>query len=360
MLRSRRFAPAVADGRVKLDTASPRTQRYPIAKIRNVAAVPATLVEFCVDPATVLRRAGLDPNLFSNPENVMPYAALGRLLTESVKATGCESFGLRVGASTKASSLGLTSLVSINSPTVRDAVQVIVDTLKTSETGGTTFLDIRGGLASFGYDVTAPGVESVDQIVDASIAIAHNIMRRLCGPAWRPSRVQLIRDPPRDKGPFSKFFEAPIDYAEPSGCLVFDAATLDAPVRDRNPEYAEILAPLLEEAAANAPGDFLSAVKLIIRSQIGAGALSRDNVCRAFGLNARTFCHRLEAHGVTYSGLADEARFDAAQSLLARGKKLGEIATILGFAEQSAFTRAFKAWSGATPARWRAARNGGR
>ena len=55
---------------------------------------------------------------------------------------------------------------------MRDALKVIVDTLKTSETGGTTFLDIRGGLAAFGYAVTAPGVESVDQIVDGSIAIA--------------------------------------------------------------------------------------------------------------------------------------------------------------------------------------------
>jgi Arabinose-binding domain of AraC transcription regulator, N-term len=201
---------------VKLDTASRRTQRTAVAKIRNVAAIPATLVELGADPVTVLRRAGLDPNLFSDPENVMPYAALGRLVTESVKATGCESFGLRVGANTKASSLGLTSLVSINSATVRDALQVIIDTLKTSETGGTTFLDIRGGLASFGYAVTAPGVESVDQIVDGSIAIAHTIMGRLCGPAWRPNRVRLIRDPPRDRGPFSKFFGAPIDYAEPT------------------------------------------------------------------------------------------------------------------------------------------------
>jgi AraC-like DNA-binding protein len=343
-----------------LDTVTRRTRGAAITKIRNVAAVPETLVELGADAATILWRTGLDPDLFSNPENVMPYAALGRLMTESIKATGCESFGLRAGANTKASSLGLTSLVSINSATVRDALKVIVDTLKTSETGGTTFLDIRGGVASFGYAVIAPGVESVDQIVDASIAIAHVIMRRLCGPAWRPDRVRLIRDPPRDRGPFSKVFEAPIDYAEAAGCLVFDAATLDSAVRDRNPEYAEILAPFLEEAAANARGDFLSAVKLIIRSQIGFGALSRDSVCRALGLNARAFAHRLEAYGVSYSGLADEARYEAAQSLLRKAKPIAEIAEILGFAEQSAFTRAFKAWSGTTPGRWRAEGQGGR
>ncbi len=51
-------------------------------------------------------------------------------------------------------------------------------------------------------------------------------------------------------------------------------------------------------------------------------------------------------------------RFDAAQSLLLRDRRLAEIAADLGFAEPSAFIRAFKAWSGTTPARWRAARQG--
>jgi AraC-like DNA-binding protein len=81
-------------------------------------------------------------------------------------------------------------------------------------------------------------------------------------------------------------------------------------------------------------------------------------VCRALGVNARTLAHRLETFGVTFSGLADEVRFDAAQGLLLRGRRIAEIAAALGFAEPSAFIRAFKAWSGTTPARWRAARNG--
>ena len=77
------------------------------------------------------------------------------------------------------------------------------------------------------------------------------------------------------------------------------------------------------------------------------------------GLNARTLAHRLEGFGVSYSGLADEARYEAAQSLLRKAKPIAEIAATLGFAEQSAFTRAFKAWSGTTPARWRTSRKGG-
>jgi Arabinose-binding domain of AraC transcription regulator, N-term len=107
-------------------------------------------------------------------------------------------------------------------------------------------------------------------------------MRQLCGAGWRPGRVRLARNPPRDKAPFTRFFAAPVDFAEPRSCLVFDAAALDAPVRDSNPDYANILAPLLEEALANARGDFLSSVKAVIRSRI-AGALSRDRVCRALG-----------------------------------------------------------------------------
>jgi AraC-like DNA-binding protein len=140
--------------------------------------------------------------------------------------------------------------------------------------------------------------------------------------------------------------------------VIFDAAALDWPVRDRDPDYAKILTPLLAEAVANAEGDFVSAVKPVLRARIGAGSLTRDSVCRALGLNARRLARRLDAFGVTFSGLADEVRFDAAQSLLLKDWRVGEVAAALGFAEPSAFIRAFKSWSGTTSARWRAARNG--
>ena len=312
------------------------------------------LRELGADVDVLLLRTGLDPLIFSSSENVIPYAALGRLLAEGVGATGCESLGLRVGARTMASAIGLTGLVSLNSPTVREALQVINDTLKTSETGGATFLNVHGDEASFGYAVTAPNVEAVDQIEDGSVAIAYNIMRQLCGAKWRADCVRLGRNPPRDKTPFLRFFEAPVEFADSCSCFVFDAGILDQPVRDRKPDYIDVLAPILEKAAAGASADFLATVKLVIRSHISMGAISRDNICRALGISARTLSNRLENYGVSYSSLVDEARFEAAQSLLMKGVAIAEIGAQLGFAEQSAFTRAFKAWSGWAPARWRA------
>lgn len=332
--------------------------RYAIIKVRNAAAILPTLTDLGADPEAVLRSAGIEPAMFSDPDNDLPFAAVGKLATECVKATGCESFGLRVGARRNMTSIGLTGLVSMHAPTVRDALQVISDSIRTSNTGVATMLEERGSVASFQYVVTAPNIESADQIVDAAIALLANTMRRLCGPAWRPNRVRLTRDPPRDKSPFAQFFRVPVEFGALTAGVIFDAAALDWPVRDRDPDYAKILAPLLVEAVANAEGDFVSVVKSVLRARIGAGALTRDSVCRALGVNARTLAHRLEAFGVTFSGLADEVRFDAAQGLLLKDRRIAEIATDLGFAEPSAFIRAFKSWSGTTPARWRATRNG--
>ena len=342
-----------------LDTASRSLPRHATVKVRNAAALVDTLEELGADPAAILRRAGIEPGLFANPDNDLPYSTLGRLVGECVRETGCEAFGLRVGARTEPTAMGLTGLVSLHASTVREALMTLAAGLKTSDTGGAAILSESQGDASFGYVVTAPDVECADQIVDAAMAIVVNTMRSLCGPTWRPVRVRLTRDPPGDGRPFSNFFAAPVEYGAPAAAAIFEAATLDAPVRNRNPHYAEILAPLHDEAIANAQDDFVSAVRSVIRSRIGAGALSRDSVCRVLGLNARSFARRLEAQGVTYSGLADQAKYEAAQSLLMKDRRIAEIASVLGFAEQSAFTRAFKAWSGTTPARWRAARGGG-
>jgi AraC-like DNA-binding protein len=112
----------------------------------------------------------------------------------------------------------------------------------------------------------------------------------------------------------------------------------------------------LDAALAQTESDFVSAVKAVIRSQIGVARVTREKVAGAMGLSVNALIVRLRASGILFGDLADEAEFELAQALLIKGKTVEQIAADLAFADKSAFTRAFKRWAGMPPAHWHAKR----
>ena len=73
-----------------------------------------------------------------------------------------------------------------------------------------------------------------------------------------------------------------------------------------------------------------------------------------FGMSQRTLQRKLSDIGLSYQQLLDETRHELARRYLDdQGKSVTEITFLLGFSEQSAFTRAFKRWSGMSPSAYR-------
>ena len=67
-----------------------------------------------------------------------------------------------------------------------------------------------------------------------------------------------------------------------------------------------------------------------------------------------TLRHRLGQEGRGYAEIKEEVRRDLAMTLLLEGERtMGEIALELGFAEPSAFYRAFRKWTSKSPGAWR-------
>ena len=65
-----------------------------------------------------------------------------------------------------------------------------------------------------------------------------------------------------------------------------------------------------------------------------------------------TLQRRLAAEGTSYSALLDQTRRSLARSYIAqRHLPLTEIAYMLGYSENSAFTRAFNNWYGSSPSK---------
>jgi AraC-like DNA-binding protein len=109
---------------------------------------------------------------------------------------------------------------------------------------------------------------------------------------------------------------------------------------------------------ADAPG-LVAQARDAIAQALNEGAPRMADIARCLGLSERSFDRRLSEHGMSFQALAEETRRDLAEGLLRDDRhSLAEIAFLTGFSEQSAFTRAFKRWAGATPASYRRARLG--
>jgi hypothetical protein len=270
-----------------------RIARAATVRVRNFRAVEDVLTDLGVEPARALGDAGLPADLFSDPERAIPFARLGRLASACVRATGRDDFGLRVGARESATAVGLTGLVTINSATVRDALQTFITGLKITDTGAAVTLDVRGGVASLGYSIVAPNIESADQITDGGIAIEVNVMRQLCGSSWSPDRVFLTRLPPRDAALFTRFFGAPVEFGAPAARIEFSAVMLGWRVAGQSAEHHEILAPFLDKALAEAknespPPSCMSACQGRARGRRRRRAVRRRSAGPAAGCRCRS------------------------------------------------------------------------
>lgn len=322
-------------------------------KVRNLHGCKGVLEEFGVDPADVLAAVGLDRNLFSNRETMILYADALRFLAAGARAIRRDDFGLLVGMRQDTSAIGLVGLMSLSAMRVGEALQIIATGLRTSDTGGVFSHEARNGLLYLSYVVIGAYPEGVDHVVDGSIAVACNAMRQFCGPDWRPDRVALSRETPRDPRAFRQFFGAPVEFGAPAGCLACDAAVLNQPVKTHNPHHMDILAPLYDAALSQTNGDLVSTLKAVLIAQVGGGRLTRARAARAMGISEHCLVKRMAEANTTFSDLAEDVKYQLARQMLASGKEMRAIAGELGFADASVFNRAFVKWSGQTPGRWR-------
>ncbi|WP_282121053.1 helix-turn-helix domain-containing protein [Ruegeria atlantica] len=80
-----------------------------------------------------------------------------------------------------------------------------------------------------------------------------------------------------------------------------------------------------------------------------------DQIAGELGLTRRTMTRHLSAEGTSFKALLEGVLCDLSKRMLRSGEGVARVAFMLGFADQAAFSVAFKRWTGETPARFRKA-----
>ena len=295
-------------------------------------------------PAALLDQAEAAP-----PDRRVPVVRAQALLQAAVALTGEQDLGLLAARHTERGALDVLEYAVFSASSWRTALETLQ-----------RYSRVMNGAADFRLEtvgekthvVLASTVPLTRAGIDFQCAMFH-----VTGSRWLSHAPELevwlaYPRPDRTTRHHETFGDTRVVFDAPYTGFVFDTARLDTRLETFDPALHGVLRQhgnrLLAELA---PGDSVSErVRAKILRTLRDVPASAADVAKELGVTRRTLTRWLEEEGTTYSALLIEVRKHAAQDyVLTTTHSVEDIAFLLGFSESSAFVRAYKRWTGASP-----------
>ena len=325
-----------------------------MVRIGPLMNLPALVRDLGCDPNPIFVDMGFNPDQFTDPDTEISFISGSSLLARCVVETGCDQLGLRLGMRTTPSSLGVVGFMLPAAPTVGDALHDLVSHLDLHDGGAAVKLDTEGDNTILSYAIYLSGVSAADQINDIAMVISCKIMRTLCGAYWKPNEVLLPRRRPQEFAHYRRFFRAPVRFNVDRCALVFPTIWLDHSITTSDPLLHAHLKKEAQALRAASKADFVAYIRRLLRHSLATQESTATAIAKRLGIHERTLNRRLREADTTFRREFEEVRYDIARQLLTDTNiPMAQIASSLNYADATAFSRAFKRWSGEAPAEWR-------
>lgn len=312
-----------------------------------------------VDVPRLLRHAGILPSRFQSPKARLTVHEFFSFWHAVEEVGGNRELALRLGAEAQPHQMDVASLTALHSPDLGEALKKFAR-YKRLCCGETVGVETADGEARIGFHWEHVEEALPLRLVDATFAALLALARRGTGSPLVPLRVELARRR-SDEAMLRRHFECAVRFDAPLDLLVFEERALARPFVTHNADLLAVMLPGLEAALSESltSRSLADDVKEVLGRRMRGERPSLEKIAREVRMSARTLQRRLEELGTSYQSLLDDVRHDTSRRLLASTDlDTGEVAFLLGFEELNSFTRAFHAWEGMPPTRWRESRRG--
>jgi AraC-like DNA-binding protein len=307
-----------------------------------------------LDADALLKQVGLSPALLQSPQarvSAKHYGALWRLVAQTLDD---EFFG-QDSRRMKAGSFAMMCHAVLGCKTLAHALErslrfysLILD-------------DIDGTLARSGAEATlllrdrsaAPQREFAHEVL---LILLHGMSCWLVGRRIPIQRAQFAYAEPAYSAEYRIMYSTNLQFRAPHTAIVFDASHLDLPIVQNERTVKEFLRIAPENILVKYKnGSSLGArIRRRLRQSLPGDLPEFGAVAGEMSLTPATLRRRLHEDGTSFQAIKDQLRRDIAISHLSHSNRSTmDIGLELGFSERSAFHRAFKKWTGASPGEFR-------
>jgi AraC-like DNA-binding protein len=336
----------------------------PTAAVQNVRLVIAAANARGVPPSKLIAAAGLDPQALLDADGRLPLEAALRSWQIASELSGDPWFGLSAALHLRPDAFGLLGFAIHASATVGEGLRRLARYFHVVNQNVSLELAVDGALARVRVLAEHEGatVEELRHPVECLVAALLLVARRATGRSLAPAAVSFRHAAPADLAAYLRTFGIAPRFGQPVTELALARETLDLPhvapdggmiaVAERH------LRRLLEELPRT--DTIADRVRRVLVEELRLGEPTLARVAARLRTSERTLQRRLGQEGTSLQALLDELRRDLSLRHLAEStESIAEISFLLGFAEVRAFHRAFKRWTGSTPAAYRQARGAG-
>jgi AraC-like DNA-binding protein len=305
-----------------------------------------------VDVNALLRKAGLGHHKIDDPRGRIGVKAQIKFLALAANALNDDCLGFHLAQKFDLRIIGLLYYVLASSETLDEALQRAARYSAIVNEGITLrFCDKKDIEVSFEHVGVARHTDC-HQIEFAMVALVR-ICRQLTDRRLPATRVSLVHQRKKDLAQFRAFFGTDVTFGAAVDELTFSPSVKGMPIVGADPYLNDLLVQYCEEAISVRKvksTSFASSVENAVACLLPHGNARASAVARKLGVSGRTLVRRLASEQLTFAKVVQRLKFDLARRYLAdEALSISEIAWLLGYRDVSAFTHAFKRWTGKAP-----------
>jgi AraC-like DNA-binding protein len=292
----------------------------------------------------MLSAAGLDRAEVTTPDARVPCDAFVTVLTQAQQERFCPNLALELARATDLGAWPLLDYLVLTTDTVGAAVHQLARYFRLHDEP--VVINVCEEVEPIRVGMT--GVSPFAIEFEAALIILR--LRQETDGAF--AAAISFQHAPDDPAAFERIIGCPVTANALWSGITIDGETWRRPLRRRDPVLRQMLEERAQEILARLPArtGLAREVQRALTPRVAGGDTRIGAVARQLAMSARTLQRRLEAEGVSYQALLDDARKEAAGQYVSESTlAISEIAYLLGYSEAASFHRAFKRWYGVTP-----------